>query len=255
MPETGCGEMQTLSTSVMRNRPLNRPRCGGEKLRRIYLIIGVIALVLGVFLPVSAWAEVNRSKLNKGLEAYRQEQWDEALNYFQDALLDDPENPLLHFNVGAVLYKKEKYEEALQSFQKALATEDVQLQEKAYYNIGNTYYRMQKYKEAVEAYIKALELDPTDGDAKYNLELVRAKLKEMAEKQPQQNQPQQEQIEPSEYAKQLKKQAEALVAQRQYHAAYDLMQKGLQVDPTVAAFQGFIDRLKNVVAIEDSVKI
>jgi tetratricopeptide (TPR) repeat protein len=213
-----------------------------------YHMIVLILLALTTLLL----ADVNQGKIKKGIEAYEKEQWDEALNSFQDALLDDPENPRLLFNVGSVQYQKQKYEEALQSFEKSLLTKDVRLQKSVYYNIGNTYYQLNKYQESIQAYKKALDLDPTDQDAKYNLELVRAKLKEMADKQQQQNQ-QQQQIEPSEYAKQLKAQADALVAQRFYKEAYKLMEQGLQSDPTVAAFQTFINRLKDVVDIEEGV--
>ncbi len=211
----------------------------------------MLVLAAGAF-PLRA--EVSQSKLKKALKAYQQEQWDEALNAYQDALLDDPENPVLHFNIGDVLYKKEKYEEALQSFQKAIATKDVALQEKVYYNLGNTYYQLKKYKEAIDSYKKALDLVPEDEQAKYNLELVRAKLKEMAKKQPQQQQPQpqQKQIQPSEFAKQLKAEAERRIRQRRYKDAYDLMIQGMNSDPTVAAYRGFINRLKNVVDIEEA---
>lgn len=191
---------------------------------------------------------VDQGKVKKGIEAYHNEQWDEALNYFQDALLDDPENPQLHFDVGTVQYKKQKYEEALQSFEKAILTQDVKLQQLAYYNQGNTYYQLNKYQEAIQSFKKALDLDPNDQDAKYNLELVRARLKEMADKKQQQDQ-QQQKMEPSEYAKQLKAQADILVAQRFYQEAYQLMEQGLQSDPTVAVYQAFITRIKDVVDI------
>ena len=185
--------------------------------------------------------------MKKGIEAYQNEQWDESLNYFQDALIDDPENPKLHFNIAAVQYKKQRYEEALQSLEKAVITDEIVLQQSVYYNQGNVFYQLQKYQEAVQAYKKALDLQPEDQDAKYNLELVRAKLKEMADKQPSQDQQQQQQVKPSEYAKQLKAQAEILVAQRLYKEAHKLMMDGLKSDPTVQAFQNFINRIKNVV--------
>lgn len=217
-------------------------------MRRILTIL-IILLVCQTSLP--ALAGVDREKLKKGIQAYEQEQWDEALNRFQDALLDDPENPQLHFNIGAAQYKKQKYEDALKSFEKAILTRDIKLQQHAYYNQGNVFYQMNQYPEAIQAYKKALDLNPGDQDAKFNLELVRAKLKEQAQKQQQQDQ-QQQRIEPSEYAKQLKAQAEILVAQRLYREAYDLMQQGLQSDPTVAAFQDFITRIKDVVDIGGS---
>jgi len=136
---------------------------------------------------------VDRSKVNKGVKEFQSQKWDEALNKFQDALLDDPENSVVHYNIGGVLYKKKRYEDALKSFEKALNTTDPLLQEKAYYNMGNVYYQMNKYQEAISSYKKALELDPNDMDAKHNLELVRAKLKEMAKKQQMSPQQQQQQ--------------------------------------------------------------
>lgn len=195
-------------------------------------------------------AEVNRGKVQKGIQAYQAEQWDEALNYFQDALLDDPENPLLHYDLAAVQYKKKNYQEALKATAKALLTRDTDLQQRTYYNRGNIFYQLNQYEEAISAYKKALDLNPDDQDAKHNLELVRARLKENSQKQPADQQQQSQQMEPSEYAKQLKAQAEILVAQKLYKEALQLMQKGLRSDPTVRVYQGFIDRIKNVVDIE-----
>lgn len=156
--------------------------------RNILIILGVLLIYQQM-----GYAELSRKKITKGIKAYENDQFDESLQHFQDALLDDPENPVGHFNVGESLYKKKNYQEALKSYEKALSTQEIPLRQKTYYNMGNTFYQLNKYQEAIESYIKALELDPTDEDAKHNLELVRAKLKEMAQKQPQQNQPQQQQ--------------------------------------------------------------
>lgn len=159
------------------------------------ILIGLLAafLLAGAVPADRALADISRRKINKGIKAFQKQQWDDALKYFRDAQVDDPENPLAHYNLGEALYKKQKYEEAEKEYQKALGSEDVRLKEQAYYNLGNTYYQMNKYQEAIRSYIKALELNPADRDAKHNLELVRAKLKEMAKKQPQQNRQQQQQ--------------------------------------------------------------
>ena len=165
------------------------------------LIIFVL-LLIGIC-GQSLFAQMDRSKVKKAVKAYQDEQWDESLQHFQDALIDDPTNPAGHFNVGDALYQKKQYEEAKESFEKSLVSDDLIARANAYYNLGNTYYRLNKFQEAIESYIKALDLNPEDEDAKFNLELVRAKLKENAQKQPQQNQQQQQQqkIDPSEYAK------------------------------------------------------
>ena len=145
--------------------------------------------ILLILLASAVQADVDRGKTNQGIKAFQEEQWDEALKYFQDAQLDDPTDPVGHYNLAEALYKKKRFEDALKEYQKALGTEDPQLREKVYYNLGNTYFNLNKYQEAIQSYIKALDLNPDDQDAKHNLEYVRALLKEMAKKQPQQNQP------------------------------------------------------------------
>jgi len=92
-----------------------------------------------------------------------------------------------------VLYKQKKYEEAQEEYLMALSTEDAQLQSQIFYNVGNCQYRLDKLVESIDSYKKSLEINPDDIDAKYNLEFVRNKLKEMAEQQKQQQQCQQEQ--------------------------------------------------------------
>ncbi len=191
-----------------------------------------------------------RRQVAEGNKYFAEGKFDEANNKYRDAEVANPESPIVQFNIGDALYKKRKYEEALQAYQKALQKSgDLQLQAQSYYNFGNTLYRLNKWPESILAYQQALKLDPNDKEAKYNLEYVRTKIKENASKQ---SQDQQEPINPSEYAKKLKAQAEALVAQRQYRAAYELLAKGLQVDKTVAAYQTFLERIKNVADIAET---
>lgn len=47
---------------------------------------------------------------------------------------------------------------------------------KLYYNLGNCYYRMNKPGDAILAYERALRLDPTDKDARFNLEFVNTRI-------------------------------------------------------------------------------
>ena len=82
----------------------------------------------------------------------------------------------------------------MKDFEKSLSIEDILTQSKSYYNIGNSLYRMGKLPESILAYTQALKLNPNDEDAKYNLEFVRAKLKDQSQEQQQdQNQQQQQQ--------------------------------------------------------------
>ncbi len=145
----------------------------------------------------------------KGNAFYEKGQYDEALKLYRDAQLESPESPPIHYNIGNVLYQKKKFPEASEEYQKALSSDQPLLQEQAFYNLGNTAYRVGKLQEAIDFYKKALQLKSDDMDAKYNLEFVRKKLKEMAQKQPPQSQEnQQKKSEEKEDKNQQKKSEE-----------------------------------------------
>jgi len=213
-----------------------------------------IILLLVLFFVHSLPAQGIRKKIEKGNENYAKEQFEQALTDYKDALLDDPLNETALFNQGNALYKLKKYEEAVETFQKNVSSEDLDLCAKAYYNIGNTYFQMNKLQESIQSYIKSLELNPNDTDAKFNLELARAKLKESADKQQQQKKndnqdKKQEKIDPSEFAKKLKREADRLVKLRRYADAYGIMENGMKQDQTVKAYQDFISRLQEITGI------
>ncbi len=108
------------------------------------------------------------------------------MRHYQDAEIEKPEEPKLHYNMANTLYQQERYEEAIEKYNKAFYTEDPKLEAQTYYNQGNSLYRAGKLAEAIQSYEKCLDLTPDDMEAKYNLEFVRKKLKEMMDQQRQQ---------------------------------------------------------------------
>lgn len=71
-------------------------------------------------------------------------------------------------------YKQELYNEALKLyFQEA---EQTGVSSSLYCNIGDTYYRLKDNVHAVLFYERALLLDPSNSDARFNLEFVRGKM-------------------------------------------------------------------------------
>jgi len=218
----------------------------------------VALIVITILIATQLLAQGIRGKVNAGNEAFKKGDYEQALTLYKDALLDDPLNEIALFNQADALYKLKKYDQAIENYQKVTGSKDLQLSARAYYNIGNALFQQNKLQQCIQAYKKSLELNSNDFEAKYNLELARAKLKEMSKKQKQQqngqkqNQ-QRQKIEPSEFAKQLKARAEELVAKQQYARAFQLMSDGLKKDKTVAAFQSFINRIKDVVDISEGV--
>jgi Ca-activated chloride channel family protein len=157
---------------------------------RQVLVVCLGALVILASCPT---ARADYRALNKkGNKALTEDKVEEALNFYKDAEVEKPKQPVLDYNIGTALYKQNKYPEALQRYTRALETDDPMFQADAYYNSGNTLFRAQRYAEAINAYKKSLEINADDADAKYNLELARVKLKEQAQKQDKQEQNQQD---------------------------------------------------------------
>lgn len=154
-----------------------------------FWILNISFLVL----TQALFSQSMRARVNQGNKLFEQDKFEEALTNYQDALLDDPMNEKVIFNKGDALYKLKKYDESVSEFQKVVGSKDMQLSAKAWHNIGNAYFQQDQLQESIDAYKRSLELNPNDYDTKYNLELARAKLKELAEKQPQQSQPDQQQ--------------------------------------------------------------
>lgn len=134
----------------------------------------------------SAWSSVR-----KGVNHFEKEKHSEALESFRAAELDNPKSAIVHFDIASALYKGKKYDKAIKEYAKAAElSSDAKILAKAYYGMGNSLFQSDSLLQAITAYQKSLDYDPTDKDAKYNLELARALVKELAKKkkQPQQQQ-------------------------------------------------------------------
>jgi Ca-activated chloride channel family protein len=162
------------------------------------LLIPTLFVGLALFLADSARADDFSSAVRAGNKSYGKQDYESAMRHYQDAEIERPEAPTLHYNIANTLYEQERYEEAVQRYNKAFYTEDPNLEAHAYYNQGNALYRAGKLAEAIQAYEKCLDLNPDDVDAKYNLEFVRKKLKEMMDQQKQEEKQQGQQQEKQE---------------------------------------------------------
>lgn len=95
-----------------------------------------------------------------------------ALAEYRDLQVDAPDSPELAVNAANALHKLAEYPRALPEYGKATLGKDLQLRAIAQYDRGNTLFRMGRYEDARDAYREVLRLDPSDRDAKFNLEIV-----------------------------------------------------------------------------------
>jgi tetratricopeptide (TPR) repeat protein len=122
------------------------------------------------------WADPVRDETARGIEAYDARRYEAALTSFLRAEERSPDRPLLSFNVAAALYQQKRYEEALAAYERS--REDPATTAASFYGAGNALFRMGKLPEAAELYKQALRRDPTDVDAKHNLEIVQQRIDE-----------------------------------------------------------------------------
>ncbi len=153
------------------------------------LITPFILMTIVSSLYPSAYSDVK-----EGRDKFIETNYEEALGKFRNAELENPQSPEILHNIGVSLYKQKRYDKAREQLIKALThAEDTLLQSKIYYGLGNCYFKEDSLTKSILMYKKALEFNPNDQDAKYNLELARALLKELADKKQQPNQQQQQQ--------------------------------------------------------------
>lgn len=86
---------------------------------------------------------------------------------------------LSNVELGDSAYAKSAYTEALDHYNTALQKEGSS--SNLYYNIGNTYYRLGDLGHAVINYERALNVDPSNADARTNLEFVKTKIQDKPE--------------------------------------------------------------------------
>lgn len=118
--------------------------------------------------------EKNHPLVDDGEAAYERGDYEGALSKFEEADKQLPNSAQIAFDRGTALHKLGRNEEARTAFLKAAELNQGKqpLDSKIHYNLGNSWAATSNKKEAIAEYRKALRKDPTDEQARHNLEVV-----------------------------------------------------------------------------------
>jgi Ca-activated chloride channel family protein len=155
-------------------RPMPTPRgLGRPATRRGRRILGIAIGSAALWAVACGDASLSNEKANALFAAG---DYQGALVTYRDLQQELPNSPELAVNIANVLHKLAEYPRALPEYGKAIAGRDLKLRAIAQYDRGNTLFRMGRYEDARDAYREVLRVDPSDRDAKFNLEIVQRVL-------------------------------------------------------------------------------
>jgi Ca-activated chloride channel family protein len=143
----------------------------------------IVAILLSV-LCSAAFAQKEQKLVYQGNELYKKQQFDKAAAQYQKAADINAKNPVALYNLGNAFYKSKKIENAEKAFEAAADNaKDATAKSQAYYNKGVTLSRQKKLIESIDAYKNTLRINPTDQQARENLQKALNELKKQPPKQ------------------------------------------------------------------------
>ena len=148
-----------------------------------------------------------REALRQGNRLYGDNQFAEAVNKYNDALVEQPQAAEPKFNKANSYYRLDDLSEAMDLYQQVAAeSKDMSLVAKAKYNLGNCYFErgtkqrdsnLQKALEDMQASIanwrQVLDLDPQNKKAARNIEVARLTIKDILDQMKKQQEEQKKQ--------------------------------------------------------------
>ncbi|GMT48567.1 MAG: aerotolerance regulator BatB [bacterium] len=134
-----------------------------------------IAFLFLVFMITTGFTQ----DVKKGNEYYKSKQYKKAIEEYNRAIEENPEDYYAHLYRGNSYYKKNDLKKALRDYKNGLnLVENPKSKSDFYYNMGRTAYQMGDRARALKWYRKSLKENPDHRKARYNYYLLKKLLKE-----------------------------------------------------------------------------
>ncbi len=147
-------------------------------------VLTVLAVLLALFSTVGCNKLRARDQLNKGVEAYKNAKYEDAIEHFKDAVDLDPSltNARLYLATayaqqyipGADSPDNNRYaEQAIEVFKQVLDQHPPKEQQiHSLKGIASLYFQQKKFDQAQQYYKQIIELDPNDPETYYSLAVI-----------------------------------------------------------------------------------
>ncbi len=199
-------------------RRVRREARAGTQARAASLVIAAAAAFTSMMAGTQARAEAPAGLVAEGNRLYQEGHLAEALEAYRRAQKLAPDSQVIHYNVGNALFKQGEFEKAYDEYRQAFSAKERDLAEWARYNAGNAHFSRKNWPEAIRNYQEALRMNPTDKDAKTNLELALRNMRQEKQQQQQKQDQSQQQDEKQDQQDQQDQQKEEQQNQQQKDA-------------------------------------
>lgn len=211
-------------------------------------------LLLLMLIP-SSWnriAEENRA-INRAERTFKLAEFENSVRAHLILLNDFAiRTPNANFNLGLSYQLNGQEAEAQRTFSGIVNSPDFKIASYSSNQNGVISAREDNYKEALQSFRLALIRNPNNEVARYNYEMLARWLDKNKDQQDKDQQPDEDQLQPSNYAKRMKADADRMVDQFNFTEALNIMQRAKEIDETVSYYQEFIDNLSDVNEIKSN---
>jgi Ca-activated chloride channel family protein len=165
---------------------------------------------LALILVQTGWADSARDLLRRGNKLYTQDNYNDAITQYDQALVEKPQAFEPKFNKANSYYRLDDLAKAIDLFKEIAAdSKDMELVTKTKYNLGNSYFQqglkqrdsdlqkaLEDLKTSISYWRQVLDIEPENEKAARNIEVARLIIKDIIDqinKQKEQQDQQQDQ--------------------------------------------------------------
>jgi tetratricopeptide (TPR) repeat protein len=171
-----------------------------------YLIFS-IAILFSLNMPLLS--QETEKGIQKGNELYKEKKYSEAESAYDGVIAKDPSSTTAKINKANAQYRGNKTTEAIKTLDELSANnEEKEIKARAFYNKGAILSSQKKLEESVDAYKEALRKDPSDKQARENLQKALLELKKKNPPPKKEDKKQQKQNKQQQQPKMNQKEAE-----------------------------------------------